>query len=439
MIILKDIYRLLFAKLNDVVTPKNLISLVILYCPFTIGSWNPVDYTNAIICVNLLLLPLLIKQIINHKRILRTNYLIPTMFFVASFYTSMMFGIEYKQMNDFTDYDSSFFSVIFIWTRVILMQLPFIYFFYLSIKSNKDILYFIKIIILSGIIVNSIGVVMYFVGFKMTELNRIGLSFDDANYLGRFEVIIISISLIYLLFVKISFVKKLFLSLLIFLSFNFLILSVSRAALLSLAIVTVFILLYYPNKLIKVTSIGGTIIIFLFLIVIVGSQKVNPMVAGDVSSSFVDLSNATRIALMYASFFVFLDYPIFGIGIYNFFNAYLNHGYMPVDLPLGVKVTVVHSWFFSTLAEQGLFGIIPLVVLLYRLTRDLFKFTLKSAGEQKFIGLIILSLLFILLFNGFVNPVFYAEVQFAVIAGLAGGYLKVSTITNQKVINDYSN
>ncbi|MCX6157521.1 MAG: O-antigen ligase family protein [Ignavibacteriae bacterium] len=342
-------------------------------------------------------------------------------------------------MNDFTDYDSSLFSVFFIWTRVILMQLPFIYFFYLSIKSNKDILYYIKIIILSGIIVNSVGVVMYFVGFQVTELNRIGLSFDDANYLGRFEVIVISISLIYILFVKISFLKKLFLCSLIFVSFNFLILSVSRAALLSLAIVTVFILLFYPNKIIKFSSIGATIVVFLFLIVIVGSQKANPMGAGDVSSSFIDLSNATRVALMYASFFAFLDYPIFGIGIYNFFNAYLNHGYMPVDLPLGVKVTVVHSWLFSTLAEQGLFGIIPLLALLYKLTRDLFKFTLKSTGEKKYIGLIILSLLFILLFNGFVNPVFYAEVQFSVIAGLAGGYLKVSTLTNQKIINGYSN
>lgn len=439
MNIIKDIYRLLFIKLNDVITPKNIISLVILYCPLTIGSWNPIDYTNAIICVNLLLLPLLIKQIINHKRILSSNYLIPTMFFVASFYTSMVFGIEYKQMNDFTDYDSSLFSVFFIWTRVILMQLPFIYFFYLSIKSNKDILYFIKIIILSGIIVNSVGVVMYFVGFQVTELNRIGLSFDDANYLGRFEVIVISISLIYILFVKISFIKKLFLCSLILVSFNFLILSISRAALLSLAIVTVFILLFYPNKVIKFSSIGATIVVFLFLIVIVASQKGNPMGAGDVSSSFIDLSNATRVALMYASFFAFLDYPIFGIGIYNFFNAYLNHGYMPVDLPLGVKVTVVHSWLFSTLAEQGLFGIIPLLALLYKLTRDLFKFTLKSTGEQKYIGLIILSLLFILLFNGFVNPVFYAEVQFSVIAGLAGGYLKVSTLTNQNIINGYSN
>jgi len=182
------------------------------------------------------------------------------------------------------------------------------------------------------------------------------------------------------------------------------------------------------------------IVAFIFLIALIGSQKVNLVGAGtDVSSSFIDLSNATRIALVYASFSAFLDYPVFGIGIYNFFNAYLNYGYMPVDLPLGVKVTVVHSWFFSTLAEQGLFGIIPLLFLLYRLIKDLFKFTLKSLNDQKFIGLIMLSLLFILLFNGFVNPVFYAEVQFSVIAGLAGGFLKVSTLINQKNTNGYCN
>jgi len=205
---LKESCRLFFAIINDLITPKNIITLVILYCPLTIGSWNPFDYTNIILFINLLLLPLLIKKIINHKRILKSNYSIPIIFFTVSFYTSMIFGIDYKQMNDFTDYDSSQFSVFFIWTRVILMQLPFIYFFYLSINSYKDILYYIKVILLSGVIVNAIGLVLYFTGFNFTDINKIGLSFDDPNYLGRFEVILISISLIYLLFSKISFFKK---------------------------------------------------------------------------------------------------------------------------------------------------------------------------------------------------------------------------------------
>ena len=439
MNVLKNILRLFLIQLNDLITPKNIISLAIFYCPFTIGSWNPFNYIYVILGLNMLLLPLLIKQIVNHKRILKTNYLIPIILFIASFYTSMMFGIEYKQMNDFTDYDSSLGSVFFIWSSIIVMQLPFIYFIYLSINSYKDIKHYIKVIILSGVVVNLVGITMYFVGFQFTELKRIGLSFDDANYLGRFEVIIISISFIYILFSNISFIKKILFGVLIAVSFNFLLLSISRAALLSLGILSVFLLLFYPSKVVKYSLISFNVLLFLSLILLFGSQKVDTLGGGtDLASSFIDLSNATRVALMYASVFCFFDYPVFGIGIYNFFNAYLNHGYMPVDMPLGAKITVVHSWFFSTLAEQGLFGIIPLLIIFINLIRDLFKFLLKDKGEQRFFGLIMISLLFILLFNGFVNPIFYSEVQFSVIAGLVGGYLKVSTLTSKRLNYGFS-
>lgn len=431
---MKDFLRLFLFKLNDLITPKNIVSFAVFYCPFTIGSWNPLNYIYVLLGINLLLLPLLIKKIINHKRILKFNYLIPIAFFVLSFYTSMMFGLEYKQMNDFTDYDSSLGSVFFVWSSIIVMQLPFIYFFYLSINSYKDLSHYIKIILLSGVVVNFVGILMYFVGFQFTELKRIGLSFDDANYLGRFEVIIISISFIYILFSKISFLKKILFGVLIAVSFNFLLLSISRAALLSLGILSVFLLLFYPSRVLKYSLISFNVLLFLSLILLFGSQKVDTLGGGtDLASSFIDLSNATRVALMYASIFCFFDYPVFGIGIYNFFNAYLNHGYMPVDMPLGAKITVVHSWFFSTLAEQGLFGIIPLLIIFFNLTRDLFKFLLKDKGEQRFFGLIMISLLFILLFNGFVNPIFYSEVQFSVIAGLVGGYLKVSTLTAKRL------
>lgn len=431
---IKDFLKIIPVFLNDSINPKFIFTVAILYSPITIGSWNPFNYITVINILNFFLFFLLAKEIIHHKRILKTNYFITISLFILSFYLSMFFGLDYKQMNDFTDYDSSLFAVLFLWTQVIIMQIGFIYFFYLSINSYSDIIYYIKVILISGLIINFVGLVYTPDSVNLVGIAKVGLSFDDPNYLGRFEAIIISICLIFILFSKISKLKKLILSVLFAISFNFLLLSVSRAALLSLAIVVIIILFFYPSKGIRYTLIGVNIIAFLFLIVLVGSQKVGT-IGGDsgLASSFVDLSNATRIALVLASLSAFWDYPIFGIGIYNFFNAYINHGYMPVDLPLGAKITVVHSWFFSTLAEQGLFGLISVLMLLFQLSKDLLKFTLKVNSNQRIIGISLLSMLFILLFNGFVNPIFFAETQFSIIAGLTAGFIKISTLKfNQK-------
>jgi len=417
-----------------VFTPKNLIVLLILYCPLTLGTWLPVNYIYVVLTIDFILLLILAKEIFRNRKILKRNYKVPVLLFCLSFYTSVLFGLPYKQMNDFTDYDSTASSVVFTWTQVIIMQLSLIYFIYIIIDNYDDILYFIKFILISGILLNIIGLVLYYViGIKTTTLlGRIGLSFDDANYLGRFEVFIISISIVYLFFRKTNVIIKLFLSAFIVVSFLFLTLSVSRAALASLGIVIIVILLFLNSKSMKYTGIILTVLSSVFFLTVIGSQKVSPLGADSgLAGSFLDMSNATRVALIIASFSVFLDHPFFGIGIYNFFNAYVNHGYMPVDMPLGFKITVVHSWLFSTMAEQGLFGIIPLMYILYSVSVDLFRNTYRKYGDQKFIGIILISMFIILIFNGFVNPIFYAELQFSIIAGLIAGFLKVSAINTE--------
>lgn len=391
----------------------------------------PVNYIYVVLAVDFILFLILAKELFRNRKVLKRNYKVPVLLFCLSFYTSVLFGLPYKQMNDFTDYDSTASAVVFTWTQVIIMQLSLIYFIYIIIENYDDILYFIKFILISGILLNIVGLILYFViGIKTTTLlGRIGLTFDDANYLGRFEVFIISISVIYLFFRKMNVIAKLFLFLLIAVAFLFLTLSVSRAALASLGIVVIVILLFLNSKPLKYGGIILTVLFSVFYLTVVGSQKVSPL-GGDsgLAGSFMDMSNATRVALIIASLSVFLDHPLFGIGIYNFFNVYVNHGYMPVDMPLGFKITVVHSWLFSTMAEQGLFGIIPLLYILYSVSVDLFRNTYRKAGEQKFIGIILIALFIILLFNGFVNPIFYAELQFSIIAGLIAGFLKVSAL-----------
>lgn len=374
------------------------------------------------------------NKLIYHRRILNKAFTICSVIFALSFFLSMIFGLEYQDMLSKYTTSAMIGSFSGILKNVIIfvpLELFIIYLIYLSINNIEDILFYFRIFLYSGFLMNFIAMIAILFGFGNIEGGRMGLTFFDSNYLGRFEVIISSIIFIYLMFSKKSIMKRLFIFLNIFLCLLVIFLTASRLALLTFVVITTILVLFSKNKTVKLSIIFFNFLLFSYLIVIIATRR-GVSAAGEglgIMSSFIDLSNATRIALNYSAVQIFLDHPLFGIGYYNFFNVYINHNYIPDFIPVSLDIAVIHSWFFATLAELGLFGIIPFCIILYLLISKILNNIRKPINEKyRLCGLLIFSLLFVFLFFGMFNPVFYPEVLFSIVFGLSGGYLKVSTI-----------
>ncbi|MCE1165658.1 MAG: O-antigen ligase family protein [Bacteroidetes bacterium] len=292
-----------------------------------------------------------------------------------------------------------------------------------------DIKAYILSILLSGILVNVISFLFLLSG-RLVE-NRLGGTFDDTNYFGRFEVILIVISLAYLIYGRLTLKYKLINIALILISANLLRLSSSRAAILALGFVIILMSLFSRNKVLKYTLIAGSISVVAIFLAYAAAVK-GALGAGFLTS-FLDMSNATRLALNVGAFNIFIDYPLFGIGYHNFYNVYINHGYVPLDIPVVTTISVVHSWLFSVLAEQGLMGILSLFWLLYLMFRDLVRNINNSTdGVMKFAGIALFGMNFSFYFFGLFSPVFFPELQFGMLCGLTGAYLKIYELGKNK-------
>jgi len=298
----------------------------------------------------------------------------PTILFAASFFVSMFMGEGYSDLTEYTKYDSTFGGVLKDVIMFVPMQLLLIYFIYLSIQTKSDLKKVIYSFLKIGAVVNFIGLSIFFI-YKGTEMRglegRLGATFTDPNYLGRFEILLIVISLSAILIIKDK--RYLLLNLAnISISTFILFLTFSRSAIITLMLSIVIILLTMKNRLIKTSIILLVCIFSIILLLYVGTKRTSDDVIAGQSSAptgTVDYSSTTRIALNYAAVLMFLDYPVFGVGYHNFYNIYINRSYLPVDIPLASHISVVHSWLFSVLAEQGIFGLIVFLYILFLVFR----------------------------------------------------------------------
>lgn len=421
-----------------------LVSSLIFLAPLSMGPvlFFSSNYFYIMMFVGFCLFLVQFNKLIYHRRILNKAFTICSVIFALSFFLSMVFGLSYQDM--LSKYTTSVMIGSFsgILKSIILLvptQLFLTYLIYLSINNIEDILYYFRIFLYSGFLMNFIAIIAILVGFGNIDEGRMGLTFFDSNYLGRFEVIILSIILIYLLFSRKSLMKRLILIINIFLCLLIIILSASRAALLSFVVISTILVFFSNFKAIKYAIISINFLIFSYLIVIIASRRGAFVTGGDtgILSSFIDISNTTRLALNYSAVQMFLDHPIFGIGYHNFYNVYINHNYIPDFIPVALGIAVIHSWFFANLAELGLFGTIPFCIIIYLLIRKILYNIRNPINENyRFCGLLIFSLIFIFLFFGMFFPVFYPEVLFPIVFGLSGGYLKTSIMDSQVLTNE---
>lgn len=420
---------------NKSVTPISIVIFVVYFTPFTMGEFIPVVssfyYQITWILISILFL-FNYRTILNHKRVFRTNYFIPTILFASSFFVSMFMGEGYSDLTEYTKYDSTFGGVLKDVIMFVPMQLLLIYFIYLSIQTKNDLKKVIYSFLKIGAVVNFIGLSIFFI-YKGTEVRglegRLGATFTDPNYLGRFEILLIIISLSAIVIIKDK--RYLLLNLAnISISTFILFLTFSRSAIITLMLSIVIILLTLKNRLIKTSIILLVCIFSIILLLYVGTKRTSDDVIAGQSSAptgTVDYSSTTRIALNYAAVLMFLDYPVFGVGYHNFYNIYINRSYLPVDIPLASHISVVHSWLFSVLAEQGMFGLIVFLYILFLVFRKLFhKYRRADDEEMKFYGLVLFCMFFVLIFNGLFFPVFFTELLFSLLLGIISAYFRIS-------------
>lgn len=421
-------------SLNEYFTSRTVIAGLILFTPFTMGI-DDSFLTKSIIPIVFISIAILFflnyDKLLSHVSVLNWKYKWSLSILFLSFFVSVFFGLEYRDLTSLTIYNSSFSGVVI----DLLINLPKQYilgfFIFLSIRSLDDLNFLIFTFLLSGVVVNTIAISQLFIpsGFEATRL--IG-TFIDPNYFGRFEVILICISLCRVLFTRISIGEKIMHFLNMVVCFYFLYTSLSRAAFITLALIVSVIVFYTQNKKTKYFAITLILIVLSYFVITVGSKRTGQ--TSNVSGAVVDYSNTTRLALNVGAFNMFLDYPIWGVGFHNFYNVYINHNYVPENIPSAIVISIVHSWIFSTMAEQGLLGTIPCLVLSFLILRDLIRRakTEDFDGRNKSIALTLFSLNCIIIVFGLFNAIFFFELICPLIIGMTLGYLKLNQVSSIK-------
>lgn len=409
--------------------PRNVISFLILLAPFTLGkfpvlSFNYILYTY--VCIFVLVVQVFM-DLPGHLKLINNKILVLIVLFVLSFFLSMVFGLDYRIIGDLTDFDSSFSGVLLDLLIFIPMQVLLVLLIFTSVNSIEDVEHFIKMFFVSGFIVNTIS--LFYVLSNFT--GRLGATFTDSNYLGRFEIFIISLSLIIILYKSKNLTSKVLLVINMIISFIFMYLSYSRSAILTLGILVALIFVFNGKSKLKYILVISSFALIAILFSFVTAARVEESSVGGnnvLYNIFLEPSNFTRIILNIAGFNMFVDYPIFGVGYHNFYNAYINYSYIPLNITLffSRNNSVIHSWLFSVFAEQGLMGAVPLIIIIFIIFRKLHKLIKMSKYSAfRFSSISLYSLFFVLIFNGLFFPVFYSELVFSLIIGVILGFFKV--------------
>lgn len=408
---------------------KVIISALILLCPFTLGEFPILSYNYIHVSwgATIILIVLNLYKLIDHKRILKSNFSIPILLFALAFFASNYYADNYKQMKAYTVFDSSANGVFLDIIMFVPLQILLIFVIYVSIENMEELYFYIKVFLLSGLLTNLIGMSFLFSGHL--EHGRLAATFSDANYYGRFQVFILTITLCFVFFKKLSFLEIIFLIANSLLCFLALFLTGSRSSFIVMAIIFAIITLFTRYKKLKYLLIIGFLAIVAFFLMYATSRRLdsNGLANMGFAGAFVDYSNSTRLALAVAAVNIFRDYPFMGVGFRNFYNYYMNYNYMPLGIPLAPYVSVVHSWLFSIMAEMGLVGLIPIFWIIILVIKNFYRrIKIGLNDKTKLVGLILYCMFLIIIIFGLFFPVFESELVFALVCGLSGAFFKIT-------------
>lgn len=256
-----------------------------------------------------------------------------------------------------------------------LIQLGVLYFFVTGIVNSEQRLTHVA----WAWIIGGTAASLYAIAtFASQGLARAVGGVSDPNYLVLYLTIPLALSL-ELFQVERSFLLKIFLifSLLAFLAVT--ILSFSRGGLISVMVILVLWFFKSQNKS-RITAFLLTIaiailIVFSFLPAIPLQswlQRISPQLA-------LQDAGAGRFYIWRGGLDMFLDHPLVGVGIGNFLYRYPEYSYYD---PRGAQQRVAHNTFLEVAAEQGIFGLLAFLSLLWVTYRYL-RIAATVAQERK--------------------------------------------------------
>lgn len=149
--------------------------------------------------------------------------------------------------------------------------------------------------------------------------------------------------------------KKIFIYSVVILSVIALVLSMSRYTIFIGLLLAIFI--YKKNN----STIRKRLRLILIILVILGLILSPLLFYRYTAISLNDESVLHRTTLSKASIQMFLDYPLFGVGLSNFLIRL--PGYISL---LNIPIQPVHNIYFLIMAESGLIGLSIVVILVYR-------------------------------------------------------------------------
>lgn len=420
-------YEPYVAYLDKFFKPSFFIAIIILYAPLSFGDFLflPINYFQVTMSCLFFVGLLSYHKIFENLAKINKLLLLAVIILAFSFYTSMFFGVEYRgNLTEITIYDSSLKGVFKAVSMFVVMQLLLVFFIYNTVEDIEEIRFYINVFLISGVLVNIYLIYELFSGFS----GRLGGPFPDYNYLGRFEVFMILTSAILFFDKKRSPLLQVLLGINVLLCTVYLFLTLSRSSIITLMMVAPLIYIKHSSRRGKLIYLVGFIAVAYLLLMAVTAKRLGSGIYADTSfltQLLFEPSNITRFIANYAALQMFFDYPIFGVGYHNFYNLYINYDYKIYTFGVAF-ITVVHSWLFALLAEQGLTGTVPFLYILYTTFKKLNLIIKKTFGEFRTYGLVLYSLLSILIIHGLFNHTLFPDVTFGLIFGLIAAHVKLT-------------
>lgn len=416
---------------DKLISKNSLIILLIFITPFTNGENLFFNFNHSIVTLILVffLFVLNYDKILTHRSLLNHKFKLFITLLISSYFLSIFFGLDYTDNANLLRYDITYQASI----RSLIFSIPLhiilIFLIYLSIDSVSDLKKILLSLILCAVFVNFIAFLLLSSGIN-TITGRIASTYEDPNYLGRLEVISVSLSLCFILYYDLSKFFRNILIVNIIVSVIIQILTFSRSSIITLVGAIFIIMLFHKNKYLKYFIPISVVFGMIFIIPVMSSVRYGISGANTIGflQTFIDPSNALRIFLNIIAFKMFINNPIFGVGYNNFFNTMLNNSeYFPISLPLITNTSILHSWLFNILAEQGLLGFISFTAIILMFYRRLKYIIIKNYDKNfRFLGISLLALLFIFVFNGLFFPTIIMELIFSILCGLIASFLKIA-------------
>ncbi|WP_196598436.1 O-antigen ligase family protein [Pectinatus frisingensis] len=216
-----------------------------------------------------------------------------------------------------------------------------------------------------------IAVLQFFYGIKIDRV--IGL-FSNVMLLSATHLLILPILLVIVVYAKnVPRFLKYFYSAVILINIPFVMLAGTRIVWIGLSICSVLIFVWGIKNKLKLVPIGLGILLIIFITVYFNPALKARFDSIDNISTNVNTgyqSNRERILMWRAAWQMFEDYPVFGVGLDNFYKQYKDNYKVPTAREVQWHA---HNTVLNTMAQSGIVGTIGLLSLFVYLYHDVIR------------------------------------------------------------------